>query len=283
MRVWLTKFYDRKCFEAKNLKKWSKVFKDWFQLVKFINLGLCLSQGHAQRLWQMQNLIFKKIWSLKVCIDMTGCWAINFCCLTLMSNSSLCVSQLSCLPRTEMFMGCATFSNYTGIVLGKPEQLVTLHARVLFSGFMLWCFEIFWLFLKKQNKTKNFSSSTATVMCCLGFLPVSLIVLSHLLCCILFLLIPLNWISPQGLALGLLFYFLPISMDSSLLRFPYLGLEFMFSPEIQPSRSNNFINIYHGDVLDKLNPWVIIFQPNPSPTRSPNILFCQRQHILFKP
>lgn len=34
IRVWLTKFYDTKCLQAKNLKNWSKVFKDWIQLVQ---------------------------------------------------------------------------------------------------------------------------------------------------------------------------------------------------------------------------------------------------------
>lgn len=47
IRVWLTKLYDRKCLQAKTLKKWSKVFKDWIKLIQFVNLSLCLSQGHA--------------------------------------------------------------------------------------------------------------------------------------------------------------------------------------------------------------------------------------------
>lgn len=137
--------------------------------------------------------------------------------------------------------------------MGKPGQLVTLYPSVLGVHDIK-----FWYLLtgplKKKNQ-KNSRSSTITVLCSLEFLPISLIALTHPSPLLLSLPppTPQPGIAPQGPALGLLFYFLPVSVDSSLCgRFPHLELELILLPEIQPSSSKNFMNIFHWDVLDHL-------------------------------
>lgn len=69
IRVWLTKIYDTKCLQAKNLKNWSKVFKDWIQLVQFINLGLCPSPGLRSENVANIESDFLKMWSLGRCVS----------------------------------------------------------------------------------------------------------------------------------------------------------------------------------------------------------------------
>lgn len=110
IRVWLAKLYDTRCLQAKNLKKWSKVFKDWIQLVQFINLGLCPSSGSSsENVANTESDFFKNVVSWMVCVYMTSCWNIHLWCPSLALSFRLCTSQLSCLPRTEMFPGMWDF------------------------------------------------------------------------------------------------------------------------------------------------------------------------------
>lgn len=107
IRAWLTKFYGRKCFQTQNLKKWSKVFKDWIQLVQFINLGLCPRQGQAQRKWHMWNLIFLNTWSLRrYVLTWLAAEPFIFGASTYYLAQGLSTSRLS---KTEMCLGMWDF------------------------------------------------------------------------------------------------------------------------------------------------------------------------------
>ena len=99
-----------------------------------------------------RNQFFFWMWCLRGCALMwLAAELFIFWCPNVVSSMRLCTSQLSCLSRAEMFMGCGTShkqdSPKTRTVLGKLEQSVTLHPKALFSGFMLGSFD----FLKKLN------------------------------------------------------------------------------------------------------------------------------------
>lgn len=133
---------------SKSDQRFSKTVSNEFSLLTLACVwARAMLRGCGKcRIWFLKNVV-----SYKVCIDMTGCWTIHFGCPNLMASSRLCASQVSCLLRTEMFLGCGTFSTKTRTALGSPYIPGSFSQGSCYAS---------WTFFDcplKKNKTKIFS------------------------------------------------------------------------------------------------------------------------------